>query len=67
MNLILSLSRSLSRPVKMILKDYDIVNTLFKLMCHPNIEIQILVTNTICNFLVDFSAVRIRIIILEYV
>ncbi len=57
LKLILTLSRTMSKPIKMILKDYDIVNTLFRLLNHPNLDIQISVTNSICNFLVDHTAV----------
>jgi hypothetical protein len=58
LKLILTLSRTMSKPIKMILKDYDIVNTLFRLLNHPNLEIQTSLTNSICNFLVDHSAVE---------
>ena len=60
LKLILTLSRTMSKPIKMALKDNDIVNTLFKYLNHPNIEIGILVTNSICNFLVDHTAVFLR-------
>jgi hypothetical protein len=54
-NLILSLSRS-HLSVKKYLHEYDITSTLFKLSNHSNIEIQIAVTNSLCNFLLDYSS-----------
>lgn len=54
-NLVLSLSRS-HISVKKYLHEYDITSTLFKLSNHSNLEIQIAVTNSLCNFLLDYSS-----------
>jgi hypothetical protein len=51
-NLILSLSRA-HISVKKYLNEYDITSILFKLSNHSNVEIQIAITNSLCNFLLD--------------
>jgi hypothetical protein len=51
-NLILSLSRA-HISVKKYLSEFDITSTLFKLSQYPNVEIQIAITNSLCNFLLD--------------
>lgn len=53
-NLILSLSRA-HISIKKYLNEYDITGLLFKLSNHSNVEIQIAITNSLCNFLIDNS------------
>lgn len=55
-NLLLSLSRA-HISIKKFLNEYDITTTLFKLSNHPNVEIQIAITNSLCNFLLDSTSV----------
>jgi hypothetical protein len=55
-NIILSISRA-HMSVKKYLNEYGITNILFRLTNHPNIEVQILVTNSLCNFLLDTTNV----------
>lgn len=52
LNLILSLSRA-QKATKNVLMDYDIIEILFKLSNHQNIDIQIASTNPLCNFLLE--------------
>lgn len=52
LNLILSLSRA-QKATKNLIIDYDIIDTLFKLSNHHNIDIQIASTNPLCNFLLE--------------
>jgi hypothetical protein len=53
-SLILSLSRA-HMILKKFLHDYDITSILFKLTNHSNIEIQISITSSLCNFLLDYT------------
>jgi hypothetical protein len=55
-NLLLSLSRS-PTSIKKYLIDFDINAVLFKLSNHTNIEIQIAITNCLCNFLLESTSV----------
>jgi hypothetical protein len=57
-NLLLSLSRA-HLSCKKYFNDYDIISILFKLTNHNSIEIQIAITNSLCNFLLDSTNVRI--------
>ncbi len=54
-NLMLSLSRA-HHSVKKIINDYDIINTLFRLSYHTNVDIQIASTSSLCNFFLDSSS-----------
>ncbi len=56
-NLILSLSRA-QISIKKYLTDIDITGILFKLSESNNIELQISVTNSLCNFLLDTQTVK---------
>jgi len=55
-NLLLSLSRA-QISIKKNLTEIDIVGILFKLSESNNIELQISVTNSLCNFLLDTQSV----------
>jgi hypothetical protein len=55
-NLLLSLSRA-QISIKKNLTEIDIVGILFKLSESNNIELQIIVTNSLCNFLLDTQSV----------
>lgn len=57
-NVILSLSRAY-KAINKYLSDYGITNILFRLTNHPVADIQIVVTNSLCNFLLDSSGVNI--------
>ena len=52
---ILSLSRA-HLSFKKYLHEYDITSWLLKLVNHPSIEVQIAFTNSLCNFLLDYSS-----------
>lgn len=54
-NLILSLSRA-HVSIKKFLNEFDITSILFKLSSHSNVEIQIAITNSLCNFLLDSTS-----------
>lgn len=56
-NLLLSLSRA-QISIKKYLTEIDIVGILFKLSESNNIELQISVTNSLCNFLLDTQSVN---------
>ena len=58
-NLFLSLSRA-QISIKKYLTEIDIVGILFKLSESNNIELQISVTNSLCNFLLDTQSVIIN-------
>lgn len=62
-NLILSLSRA-QFSIKKYLTEIDITGILFKLSESSNIDIQISVTNSLCNFLLDTQNVKIKILYL---
>ena len=52
---ILSLSRA-HISFKKYLHEYDITSWLFKLVNHQSVEVQIAITNSLCNFLLDYSS-----------
>jgi hypothetical protein len=56
-NLVLSLSRA-HISVKKYLNEFDITTVLFKLSNHNNVDIQIAITNSLCNFLLDSTSVN---------
>jgi hypothetical protein len=56
-NLLLSLSRA-HLSCKKFFIEFDIISVLFKLTNHNSIEIQIAITNSLCNFLLDSTNVQ---------